>query len=88
MKRFPDDPRPRIKYPSWWTYTVIGVDRSALERAIADVVEERSHKVSLSNTSSGGRYVSLTLELIVLSEAERRAIFESLRDHPVVSFVL
>ena len=65
---------------------MIGQDRDTLERAIADVVAERSHKVSLSNTR--GRYVSLSLKLIVLDEVERRQIFDGLRSHPGVSFVL
>lgn len=88
MKRFPDDPRPDIQYPAWWTYTVIGPDREQLEKAIAEIVEDRSHHVSLSNLSSKGRYVSLTLKLIVVNEAERKDIFESLRNHPVITLVL
>jgi len=88
MKRFPDDPHPDIQYPAWWTYTVIGLDRDQLEKAITEVVEDRSHNVSLSNVSSQGRYVSVTLKLIVLNEAERNDIFKSLRDHSLVSFVL
>jgi putative lipoic acid-binding regulatory protein len=88
MKRFPDDAQPDISYPAWWTYTVIGLDREQLERAIAEIVEDRSHKVSLSNVSSKGRYCSLSLKLIVLNESERKQIFAALRDHPVVTLVL
>jgi putative lipoic acid-binding regulatory protein len=88
MKKFHQDRRPKISYPTKWTYTVIGVDRSALDTAIADVVEERSHKVSLSNLSSGGKYVSLKLELIVLDEKERLRIFDRLRGQAAVAFVL
>jgi len=88
MKRFPENARPDIRYPTRWKYTVIGEDREQLEGAIADVVEERSHSVSLSNVSSKGRYFSLTLELIVLNEGERRMIFEKLRAHAAVRYVL
>jgi putative lipoic acid-binding regulatory protein len=88
MKRFPENTRPDIRYPTRWTYTVIGVDRSSLEGAVTEVIEDRSHKLTLSNVSSTGRYVSLTLTLIVLNEAERLHIFESLRNHAVVSMVL
>jgi putative lipoic acid-binding regulatory protein len=88
VKRFPENPRPRINYPTWWTYTVIGPNRGELERAIAEVVEDRSHKISLSRRSSQGRYVSLTLELVVLNEAERKSIFEGLRAHDGVSVIL
>ena len=88
MKRFPDNTRPNIDYPTQWTYTVIGVDRSLLEHAIAEVVQERSHQVALSNLSAKGRYVSLSLKLIVLNEEERLRIFEGLRDHPGVKIVL
>ena len=67
---------------------MIGPDRGELERAIADVVEDRSHKVSLTHTSSQGSYVSLALQLIVLNEAERKKIFEGLREHRGVRMVL
>jgi len=88
VKRFPEDSQPSIDYPTWWTYTVIGQDRDKLEQAIADVVAERGHKVSLSNTSSKGRYISLSLQLVVLNESERRQIFDGLRSRPGVRFVL
>ena len=88
MKRIPDNARPEIRYPTSWRYTVIGSDREELEAAIAEVVEERSHKVSLSNVSSKGRYCSLTLELVVLNEDERKMIFGRLRDHKSVKYVL
>jgi putative lipoic acid-binding regulatory protein len=88
MKRIPDDARPSITYPTQWTYTVIGKDRSELERAVADVVGKRTHKLSLSKISSKGRYMSMTLELMVVTESERLRIFESLRKHPAVKLVL
>lgn len=88
MKHFDDGSRAAISYPVRWTYTVIGVDRSALDTAIAGAVEERSHKVSLSNLSSRGRYVSLKLELMVLSEADRLHIFDALKNHAAVALVL
>ena len=88
MKRFPDGASPDISYPTWWTYTVIGLDRETLERVIAEVVGDRSRKVSLSNVSSKGRYTSLRLKLIVLNETERKKIFDDLRRHPAVKLVL
>jgi putative lipoic acid-binding regulatory protein len=88
MKRFSENSHPKLRYPTRWKYTVIGEDRRQLEGAIAGVVEDRSHKVSLSNVSSKGRYCSLVLELIVLNEAERQMIFERLRAHRAVMYVL
>ena len=88
MKRFPDNAHPEIRYPAPWKFTVIGPVREELDAAIAEVVEGRSHKVSPSNVSSKGRYCSLRLELIVLSDDERRMIFGRLRDHPAVAYVL
>ena len=88
MKRLPNDSQPDISYPTRWTYSVIGLDREQLEGAIAEVVDNRSHTISLSKVSSKGRYVSLTLELIVLNEAERHLIFESLSRQPAVTVVL
>jgi putative lipoic acid-binding regulatory protein len=88
MKRFSDDSRANIEYPGSWRYTVIGTDRPSIEAAIAEVIEARSHKISLSNMSSRGKYVSLTLELIVLNEGERLELFEALKVQPAIAFVL
>ena len=80
--------RPEIEYPCTWSYRVIGTDEKSLRQAISECVEDREYKVSLSSSSSSGKYISLNLEIIVHSEEARVSIYQSLGKHPLVKFVL
>lgn len=83
-----NDHKLEITYPARWTYKVIGEDEVALRAAVAEVVGERDHSLEFSRTSRANRYVSLTLVLVVSSEADRHGLFERLAAHPSVKFVL
>eukprot|EP00808_Paulinella_micropora_P014133 g6219.t1 len=67
-----------IEYPTSWSYKVIGEDVAGMRAAIAGAAGGREHSVGLSRVSRGGRYVSLNLEVVVDSEAERDAIGNAL----------
>jgi putative lipoic acid-binding regulatory protein len=80
--------KPEIVYPCPWGYKVIGSDVERLRGAIAEVIQERPHTVTPSNTSVTGKYHCLDVEIIVTSEECRLEIYESLRKHPAVKVVL
>lgn len=80
--------RPNIEYPCPWGYRLIGPDERAIRVAVVDVLGAREYDLSVSRTSSGGRYVSLSLRLRVADEADRDAIYEALRAHPATLHVL
>jgi len=80
--------RLEIEYPCAWSYRVIGTDEKSLRQAISECVEGREYRVSLSNSSSSGKYISLTLETIVHSEEVRVSTYHSLGRHPLVKMVL
>ena len=80
--------KPEIIYPCPWGYKVIGSDVDRLRSAIAEVIQERSHTVTPSNTSLTGKYHCLDVELVVTSEECRLEIYESLRRHPAIKIVL
>jgi putative lipoic acid-binding regulatory protein len=82
------DRRPEIDYPTTWSYQVIGSDEELLRRAVAEVLAGREHTLRLTNASRTGKYISLRLELTVVDEAERLAIFEALAAHAAVRIVL
>lgn len=85
----PDRPdRPQIDYPIRWTYKVIGEDESNVRSAIASVVGNRDHAIAFSHTSSSGKYVSLTVDVLVHNEDERNGVFEQLGVHVDVRVVL
>jgi putative lipoic acid-binding regulatory protein len=80
--------RPRIDYPLRWTYKVIGSDAREIGNAVAGVLEGRDYELSFSNFSPRGRYLSMTLEVLVESDEVRNRIFASLGALPEVKIVL
>ena len=82
------DRRPEIEYPALWSYQVIGTDEGLVRRAVGEVVLERAHTLKLTKTSRTGKYCSLLLEVTVVDEAERLALFEALAAHADVRIVL
>lgn len=80
--------RLEIEYPCAWSYRVIGSDEKSLRQAISECVKDREYRVSLSNSSSSGKYISLTLETIVHSEEVRVSTYHSLAGHASVKIVL
>lgn len=80
--------RPEIEYPAEWTYTLIGVSEGLVRDAVLEILGERQHELSPSHTSSKGTYHSMSLVVEVRSEADRLGLFDSLRNHPHLRFVL
>ena len=79
---------PEITYPCQWQYRVIGEDRAAMHQAIATWVPASSCTLTDANVSSGGRYLSLSLEVVVHDDAERLRLYQLLAGHPAIRMVL
>lgn len=77
-----------LEYPCPWVYKIIGREQEELRVAIAEVVQARECLVSLSNSSSGGKYLCLDVELVVLSAEDREAQYCAFKRHPAVVMVL
>lgn len=80
--------KPDITYPCNWQYKIIGEDREAIVNVVSHTLGPREYILTDSNTSSGGRYRSLSLELVVGSEEERLALYSHLAGNPAVKIVL
>ncbi len=80
--------KPVIEYPCRWVYKIIGPDEEALREAVIQVVQNIPHTVTLSNTSATGRYRCLNVEMTVPDEGVRTTLYEMLKNHPAVRFVL
>ena len=78
----------KLEYPCNWSYKVVGEEREKLENAIREVIVEREHAISHSNTSRKGKYISLNLELLVHNEEDRQFIYEALKAHQHIRMVL
>jgi len=77
-----------LTYPCSWTYKVIASEQKALKEAIKEVIQEREHKLTTSNTSKTGKYTSMNLDLLVHNEDDRTFIFEALKKHQDIKMVL
>lgn len=85
---FLDDQHPEIDYPCRWTYRIIGSDEARMRAAVAEIVGATEHTLVEGLQSSGGKYRSLQLDLLVVDDAQRLAVFAALGKHPDVRFVL
>lgn len=77
-----------LAYPCPWVYKIIGKEQEELRAAIAEVVQARECLVSLANSSSGGKYLCLEVELVVASTEDREAQYLAFKGHPAVVLVL
>ncbi len=77
-----------LEYPRPWTYRVIGMDENLIREAISAVLGEQEYELALSNSSSGGKYISMNLETVVASEEARDAIHAALIKYPAVKMII
>jgi putative lipoic acid-binding regulatory protein len=80
--------RPKIDYPCEWEYRLIGLDEEELRKAVSEIIKTKQYTLSFSNISKEGKYISLSLKTIVITEEERNNIYVSLRKHPAVKSVI
>jgi putative lipoic acid-binding regulatory protein len=79
---------PDIHYPCQWHYRLIGEDRAAIMEAIRASVDISTCVITEGNVSSGGRYLSINLEVTVGDEAERLRLYQGFAGHPAIRVVL
>jgi len=77
-----------LEYPCSWTYKLIGYEKETIQKAIHEVILEREHKLTHSNKSKSGKYVSMNLDLLIQNEDERNFIYEALKAHQHIKMVL
>ena len=78
----------KLEYPCQWLYKVIGTNHEQLRQAIMEIINNIPCEISLSNSSSSGKYLCLNLEITVQSEEERNSIYSGLKSHPLIKIVL
>ncbi len=79
---------PIIQYPCEWSYRIIGTDEQALRQAASESLGDFAYSMTLSNQSSGKKYLSMNIEVTVETQAMRDQIFSALETHPAVRFML
>jgi len=80
--------RPEIHYPCEWQYKIIGESRPAMQELVAETLGDIPFRLTPSNVSRTGRYVSMNLELTVQSEEQRLDLYRVLAASPHIKVVL
>jgi uncharacterized protein len=80
--------KPHIDYPCNWSYKIIGTDEQSLKEAALSVVKGKPHSIEKSNTSSGGKYISVQVSVMVVDETERLNIFDELKKREAIRVVI
>ena len=86
----PNDKKQKIQleYPCPWVYKIIGPDEDKMHSAVAEIIRDRTYKISHSRSSETAKYHCLNVELSVESDSHRTALYEALKTHRAVKIVL
>jgi len=77
-----------LTYPTTWSYKLIALSKEQIQKAIHEVILEREHDLVHSNFSKTGKYVSMSLDLLIHNEDDRNFIFEALKKHQHIKMIL
>ncbi|MEF3192184.1 MAG: DUF493 domain-containing protein [Campylobacterales bacterium] len=80
--------KPDITYPVRWVFKLMGRSEEAMRDAVAEVCVGREVTLSRGNTSRTGKFCTLNLELLIVSDEERLYLYEALGRHEAVSMIL
>ena len=80
--------KPQIDYPCEWGYKIIGTDRLKLEAVVFEVMGNRDYKQKGGNSSSKGKFHSLSTSCNVTSQEDRDSIFKAFQEHKDVKMVI
>lgn len=77
----------QIEYPTSWEYRIIGRDRAKLEARINQVIK-KDFTLKEGKSSSGGKFISVVVNVNVTSQEERDCIFQALQESAEIDMVL
>jgi putative lipoic acid-binding regulatory protein len=78
----------KIEYPCEWEYRIIGTSEELMRKAVIEIIGSKEYELLFSNKSKAGKYVSLILKTVVVSEEERKNIYLSLRKSAAIRSVI
>ena len=77
-----------IKYPSNWEYKAIIEAHFDIKSIIKSILYDREYSIKKSQNSKKGKYSSYTLSVLVHNDDDRKIIFDCLKKHESIKFVL
>lgn len=87
-----DDAAPLLTFPCVFPIKVMGAHAETFPALVLQLIQTQQPQFDATNMhtriSSGGRYISLTCQVEVHSQAQLDAIYRALSGHPLVKYVL
>jgi len=80
--------KPEISYPAEWSYRIVCSSEEEVRAHVLAILGDLEHELSVGRASSGGKYVTLNLKVVVADEEHRLKIYEHLASHDAVRMVL
>jgi len=77
-----------LDYPCNWQYKIVIRQEQTIYDIMQEVIEEREHNIKPSKKSTGGKFKSYTLEMLVHNEDDRKEIYKMLGEHQHIKMVL
>ena len=81
-------PQKIIKYPIKWRYKVIGTNELEIINAVEDVLLNFNYSIKPSKKSSKGNFLSYEISLTVENQEQRDSIFNDLKNHTNIKYVI
>ncbi|WP_024955021.1 HP0495 family protein [Sulfurospirillum arcachonense] len=78
----------KLTYPCHWEYKAILETQHDIKEIVKSVLNEREHSIKKSQNSKKGKYVSYTIKTLVHNDDDRKSVFEELKQHQSIKFVL
>jgi len=77
-----------LEYPCTWKYKIVIQEDKNGNKICKEVFADREHKVTKSNVSKNGKFKSLNIELLVVSDEDRTGFHKLLGEHKHIKMVL
>ncbi len=77
-----------LDYPCSWQYKVVIRHEQTIEDIIKNILKQRAHNIKPSKKSSGGKFKSYTLEILVHNEDDRKELYQLLMNHEHIKMVV
>ena len=83
-----NDHKLELEYPCSWCYKIVVKSEHNGNKVAKDILDIREHKVTKSKVSSGGKFKSYSVDLLVHSDDDRKELHKQFGDHNHVKMVV
>ena len=78
----------KLNYPCEWKYKAILESRYDIKSIVKDLFGNRDYTLKESHESKRGKYQSHTITTLVCSDKDRKTLFDELKSHKSIKFIL